>query len=94
MSINQSTYNCPAGRRFNLDRHQIGMSDFLRRNPHAGCAVNTWITARAGKGKAILHNIDRGEGTAMGGQSCAGYRMALLSGPRRGMHVMTATRGS
>jgi hypothetical protein len=34
MSINQSTYNCPAGRRFNLDRHQIGMSDFLRRNPH------------------------------------------------------------
>jgi hypothetical protein len=29
-----------------------------------------------------------------GGQSCAGYRMALLSGPRRGMHVMTATRGS
>ena len=34
MSINQSTYNCPAGRRFNLDRHQIGMSDFLRWNPH------------------------------------------------------------
>jgi hypothetical protein len=60
----------------------------------AGCAVNTWITPRAGKGKAILHNIDRGEGTAMGGQSCAGYRMALLSGPGRGMHVMTATRGS
>jgi hypothetical protein len=52
----------------------------------------TWITPRGWKRKAILHHIDDGEPAAMAGGPRR--RIPLLSGPHRGMHVMTAPRAA